>query len=71
MFEQLQNMKRDVVNKMTNQKYSEGIVQMNKCLSLSRQFYQEDHPFNIELLCAVAECYLNLSNLEINTKIKY
>ena len=64
MFEQLQNMKRDVVNKMTNQKYSEAIDQMNKCLSLSRQFYQEDHPFNIELLYTISECYLNLSNLE-------
>jgi len=69
MFEQLQNMKRDVVNKMTNQKYSEAIDQMNKCLSLSRQFYQEDHPFNIELLYTISECYLNLSNLEESKNI--
>ena len=64
LFEHLQNTKKEIIIKMNNQKYKEAIDLINKALGLSRKFYQEDHPFNIELIFSIAECHFNLSNLE-------
>lgn len=45
LFEHLQSMRQEIINKMTNRKYQEAISLSNNCLSLSRKFYQEDDPF--------------------------
>lgn len=64
LYDHLQTMKKDILIKMQNQLFSEAIEQINKSLNLARQFYNENHPFIIELLYTKAECYLNLSNLD-------
>lgn len=45
LFEHLQSMRQEIINKMANRQYQEAIDLSNKCLSLSRKFYQEDDPF--------------------------
>lgn len=64
LFEHLQNTKKEIITKMHNQKFNEAIDLINKSLSVSRKFYQEDHPYHIELIYTLAECYLNISNLD-------
>lgn len=64
LFEHLQDVKKEIITKMANHKFEEAIGQIQKSLSISRKFYQEDHPYNIELLFTISECYLNLSKLE-------
>ena len=64
LYEHLQNTKKEIINKMTSFKFNEAIELLIKSLNLSRKFYQEDHPFNIELLYTLSECYFNTSNLD-------
>ena len=64
LFEHLQSTKKDIITKMSECKFTEAIELINKSLTLSRKFYQEDHPFNIELLYTLSECYFNISNLD-------
>lgn len=59
-----QNTRKNIISKMSEQKFPEAIDEINKCINISKQFMQEDNPFIIELYYSLSECYLNLSNLE-------
>lgn len=64
LFEHLHNLKRDIEGKFSSKNYVECILLSNKCLGLTKKFYQEDHIFVIDLLFTLSECYINISNLE-------
>ncbi len=50
LFEQVHSMKKEIEIKFTQGNYVECILLSNKCLVLSKKFYQEDHIFIVELL---------------------
>ena len=64
LYEYQNSLKKDIFNKMSNQDYSSAITLINKYINTSKQYNQEDNPNNIEMLYTLAECNLNLSNLE-------
>ena len=59
-----QNARKNIISKMTEQKFPEAIEEINKYINNSKKFLPENNPFIIELYYSLAECYLNLSNLE-------
>jgi tetratricopeptide (TPR) repeat protein len=64
LYEYQNSLKKDIFNKMSNQDYSSAITLINTYINTSKQYNQEDNPNNIEMLYTLAECNLNLSNLE-------
>ena len=63
------NLKKEILNKMSNQEYSSAISLINNYIKTSKQLNQEDSPIYIEMLYTLAECHLNLSNLEESKNI--
>ncbi len=63
-FEYQNNLKKEILNKMSTQDYSSAISLINKFISTSKEFNQEENPLHIEMLYTLAECHLNLTNLE-------
>jgi len=63
------NLKKEILIKMSNQDYSSAISLINQYIKSSKQFNQEDNPIYIEMLYTLAECHLNLSNLEESKNI--
>ncbi len=47
LFEHIQNLKNEIEIKISNKNYVDAILTINKCLSISNKFYQEDHLFVI------------------------
>ena len=61
------DIKKDIMIKMSNQDYSNAILLINNYLNLLKQQNQYNvynNPIIIELLYTLAECHLNLSNLD-------
>ena len=56
--------KREIAHKINAENYDDAILTINKCISISRQFYGGNHPFIIELIYTLAECCLNLNDLD-------
>ena len=57
VFEQLQNAKLDIENKIKDNRFSEAMININKLLNVSSKFYQDDHLFvktNYYILLAFA-----------------
>ena len=69
LYEYQNNLKNEILNKMSIQDYSSAISLINKYINTSKQFNQEDSPIYIEMLYTLAECHLNLSNLEESKNI--
>ena len=69
LFEYIHTMKTEIDNKMSQDNYMEAVLLINKCLPVSKKFYQEDHIFNVELIYKLAESYIQIANLEeaVNT----
>jgi tetratricopeptide (TPR) repeat protein len=64
LFEHIQVIKVEIDSNIKSKNYLDAILLINKCLPLAKKFYQEDHLFNIEILFKLAECYIQISNLE-------
>ena len=65
-----QHLRKEIINKMTLQDYTSAISLINEYVNLSKEHYQSDnHPQIIEMLYTLAECHLNLSNLEESKNI--
>ena len=64
LFEQTHQLKKESEVKFSEGKYVECIFLINKTLSLSKKFYQDDHLFIIDLIFLLAESYVNIGNLE-------
>ena len=64
LFEQVHSMKKEIEIKFNEGNYVECILLCNKCLVLSKKFYQEDHIFIVELLFNLSESYVKIGNLE-------
>jgi tetratricopeptide (TPR) repeat protein len=61
------DIKEDIMIKMSNQDYSNAILLINNYLNLLKQqnrYNVYNNPIIIELLYTLAECHLNLSNLD-------
>ena len=69
LYEYQNNLKNEILNKMSIQDYSLAISLINKYINTSKQFNQEENPIYIEMLYTLAECHLNLSNLEESKNI--
>ena len=69
LYEYQNNLKKEILNKMSNQDYSTAISLINKFINASKQSNQEENPIYIEMLYTLAECHLNLSNLEESKNI--
>lgn len=69
IFEYQNSLKNDILNKMSNQDYSSAISLINKYISTAKQYNQQNNPMTIEMLYTLAECHLNLSNLEESKNI--
>jgi hypothetical protein len=50
LFEYIQNLKNEIESKFLNNNYIDAILTINKCLSVSNKFYQEDHLFVIDII---------------------
>ena len=64
LYDYQNSLKKEIFNKMSNQDYSSAIPLIKQYINTSKQYDQEDNPANIEMLYTLAECNLNLSNLE-------
>ena len=64
IYEYQNNLKKEILNKMSTQDYSSAISLINKFINTSKEFNQEENPLHIEMLYTLAECHLNLTNLE-------
>ena len=64
VYEFQNNLKKDILSKMSSEDYSTAISLINQFINKSKQYNQEKNPMHIEMLYTLAECYLNLSNLE-------
>lgn len=69
LYEYQNNLKKEILNKMSNQDYSSAISLINKYINASKQSEKEENPNYIEMLYTLAECHLNLSNLEDSKNI--
>ena len=69
IYEYQNNLKNEILNRMSIQDYSSAISLINKYINTSKQFNQEENPIYIEMLYTLAECHLNLSNLEESKNI--
>ena len=70
LYDYQDRIKKDILNKMSNQDYSSAISLINEFLDNSKKYNQEeDNPIIIEMLYTLAECHLNLSNLEESKNI--
>ena len=69
LFEFQNNLKNEILKKMSDQDYSSSISLINEYINTSKKFNQEYNPINIEMLYTLAECHLNLSNLEESKNI--
>ena len=61
------DIRKEIMIKMSNQEYSKAISLINNYLNILKQqneYNQINNPLIIELLYTLAECHLNLSNLE-------
>ena len=61
------DIRKQIMIKMSNQDYSSSISLINSCLNILKQqneYNANNNSIIIELLYTLAECYLNLSNLE-------
>ncbi len=43
LFQYIQNYKKEIEIKINNKEFIDAIVLINKCIPLSKKFYQEDH----------------------------
>ena len=64
LYEYQNNLKKEILNKMSSQDYSSAMSLINQFINTSKQNKKEKNPLHIEMLYTLAECHLNLSNLE-------
>ena len=69
LYDYQNSLKKEIFNKMSNQDYSSAIPLIKQYINTSKQYDKEDNPANIEMLYTLAECNLNLSNLEESKNI--
>ena len=64
LFEHIQELKQEIDINIDKYDYVEAIMNITKCLTLSKKFYAEDHLFNLELLFKLANSYIQINNIE-------
>lgn len=64
IFEHVHHLKREIDDKIQGNLFVESIMLINKCISLAKKFYQEDHSMILELMFKQSECYVNVHNLD-------
>jgi tetratricopeptide (TPR) repeat protein len=69
IYEYQNSLKNEILNKMSNQDYSSAVSLINKYISTAQQYNQGSNPMTIEMLYTLAECHLNMSNLEESKNI--
>ena len=58
------DIRKEIMIKMSNQEYSSAIILINNFLNSLTKQNEYNNPIIIEMLYTLAECHLNLSNLE-------
>jgi len=64
LFEHIQELKQEIDLNIDKLDFVEAIMNITKCLTLSKRFYAEDHLFNLELLFKLANSYIQINNIE-------
>ena len=63
------DIRKEIMIKMSNQEYSSAIILINNFLNSLKKQNEYNDPIIIEMLYTLAECHLNLSNLEESKNI--
>ena len=63
------DIRKEIMIKMSNQDYSSAIIILNNFITSLKKQNQYNNPLIIEMLYTSAECHLNLSNLEESKNI--